>query len=112
MGSKRHRVVALTQTEKKTRDHKTNYIQDVREAISSHDSLYLFSYEKMRSSKFKDVRSYFRDTDSDGKASSRILLGKNKLLHIALGRTPEDEYSDNLRHVAKLITGSVGLLFT
>ena len=41
------------------------------------------------------------------------MLGKNKLLQIALGRTPEDEYSDNLRHVAKRISGgSGGLLFT
>lgn len=46
-------------------------------------------------------------------APSRIFLGKNKLLQIALGRTTEEEYSDNLRHVAKRITGgSVGLLFT
>eukprot|EP00548_Thalassiothrix_antarctica_P005001 CAMPEP_0194133124 /NCGR_PEP_ID=MMETSP0152-20130528/3417_1 /TAXON_ID=1049557 /ORGANISM="Thalassiothrix antarctica, Strain L6-D1" /LENGTH=230 /DNA_ID=CAMNT_0038828375 /DNA_START=118 /DNA_END=810 /DNA_ORIENTATION=- len=110
--SKRSRVIALTQTEKKTRDHKTAYIQDVREAVNSHDCLYLFSYENMRSSKFKNVRVHFRDSDSKKITPSRILLGKNKLLQIALGRTPEDEYSDNLRHVAKLITGSVGLLFT
>lgn len=40
------------------------------------------------------------------------MLGKNKLLQIALGRTPEEEFSDNLRQVSKLISGSVGLLFT
>lgn len=43
---------------------------------------------------------------------SKIMLGKNKLLQIALGKTPEDEYSDNLRHVSKHISESVGLLFT
>lgn len=43
---------------------------------------------------------------------SRIFLGKNKLMQIALGRTPEDEYSENLRHASKLITGNVGLLMT
>jgi mRNA turnover protein 4 len=43
---------------------------------------------------------------------SRIMLGKNKLLQIALGKTPEDEYADNLRHVSKHISASVGLLFT
>lgn len=60
----------------------------------------------MRSNKFKDVRMEFR-------GDSRILLGKNKLLQIALGRSPEEEYADNLRHVAKRITGgSVGLLIT
>lgn len=106
-----HLAVNLTQTEKRaTREHKSSYIQQVREAVDKHDSLYLFSYENMRSSKFKNVRLEFRGTDE---TPSRIFLGKNKLLQIALGRTPEEEYSDNLRHVAKGITGgSVGLLFT
>jgi ribosomal protein L10 len=97
-------LVALTQTTKKTRDHKASVIKQVREAIDSHNDLYLFSYENMRSSKFKIVRSYFQD--------SRIFLGKNKLLQIALGKTEEDEYGDNLRQVAELTTGSVGLLLT
>eukprot|EP00977_Amphora_coffeiformis_P003163 scaffold586_cov155-Amphora_coffeaeformis.AAC.24 len=99
--------VSLTQTEKRaTRDHKSKYIQQVREAVDQHNTVYLFNYENMRSNKFKDVRVEFRD-------DSRIFLGKNKLLQIALGRTPEEEYSDNLRHLAKGITGgSVGLLIT
>ena len=103
-------AVALTQTAKKTRNHKSSFIEDVRQALDEHDSLYLFSYENMRSSKFKDVRMHFRE--GDNKSSSRIFLGKNKLLQIALGRTPEEEYGDNLRHVAKRTTGSVGLLLT
>jgi mRNA turnover protein 4 len=82
-------LVALTQTAKKTRDHKASIIKQVREAIDSHNDLYLFSYENMRSSKFKIIRSHFQD--------SRIFLGKNKLLQIALGKTEEDEYGDNLR---------------
>lgn len=53
----------------------------------------------------------FRQPDMEGRRS-RIFLGKNKLMQIALGRTPEDEYSENLRHVSKLIVGNVGLLMT
>jgi len=80
--------------------------------VDIHDSLFLFSYENMRSNKFKDIRMHFRPTAMND-APSRIFLGKNKLLQVALGRTTEDEYSDNLRQVSKLITGgSVGLLFT
>jgi len=105
--SKRDRLVSLTQTEKRaTRDHKSKYIQLVRETVDQHNSVYLFNYENMRSNKFKDVRIEFRE-------DSRIFLGKNKLLQIALGRTREEEYSDNLRHLAKRITGgTVGLLIT
>ena len=100
-------TVSLTQTEKRaTRDHKSKYIQQVRDAVDQHKTVYLFNYENMRSNKFKDVRLEYRD-------DSRIFLGKNKLLQIALGRTPEEEYSDNLRHLAKGIAGgSVGLLIT
>lgn len=109
--SKRSQVVALTQTSKKTREHKASLIQEVRDAIDSHERLYLFSYENMRSNKFKSIRMHFRDSGNAGR-SSRIFLGKNKLLQIALGRTPEEEHADNLRHVAKLTSGSIGLLLT
>jgi mRNA turnover protein 4 len=100
-------TVHLTQTDKRaTRDHKSNYIQQVRDAVDNYNTIYLFNYENMRSNKFKDVRLHFRE-------DSRIFLGKNKLLQIALGRTPEEEYSDNLRHLAKGIEGgSVGVLMT
>lgn len=114
----------LTKVSKRaTREHKTAYVQEVRDAVDSHDSLFLFSYQNMRSSKFKDIRMHFRpkgvnsssmddDANADDAAPSRIFLGKNKLLQIALGKTPEDEYADNIRHVSSEISESVGLLFT
>jgi mRNA turnover protein 4 len=98
-------VVSLTQTRKKTREQKATVVQDERDALEKYNSLYLFTYENMRSSKFKDVRMDFRST-------SRIFLGKNKLLQIALGRTPEDEFLDKLHYVSSQIVGSVGLLLT
>lgn len=30
----------------------------------------------------------------------RLFLGKNSIAQIALGRTPEEEYKDNLRHIS------------
>lgn len=115
--------MALTKTAKKTREHKTNYVENVRSAIDDNNRLYLFSYENMRSNHFKDVRLHFRgdnksssdemnDDDNDANTEGRIFLGKNKLLQIALGRTPEDEYSDNLFKLSKLLSGSVGILCT
>lgn len=110
--SRRAKVVALTQTAKKTREHKGEIMQEIRDAIDAHDALYLFSYENMRSNKFKAIRMHFREPNVEESKQSRIVLGKNKLMQIAMGRTPEDEHADNLRHVAKLTTGSVGLLMT
>jgi len=109
--SRKSQIVALTQTAKKTRDHKATVIQDIRDAIDKHATLYLFSYENMRSQKFKKIRMDFRKTD-DQQKSSRIFLGKNKLMQIALGRGVEDEYAENLREVSKRVSGSVGLLLT
>jgi len=109
--SRKSQEVTLTQTAKKTRDHKASVITDIRNAIDKHATLYLFSYENMRSQKFKKIRMDFRKTDVEGN-SSRIFLGKNKLMQIALGRALEDEYAENLKEVSKRISGSVGLLLT
>eukprot|EP00594_Rhizosolenia_setigera_P006265 CAMPEP_0178941122 /NCGR_PEP_ID=MMETSP0789-20121207/1213_1 /TAXON_ID=3005 /ORGANISM="Rhizosolenia setigera, Strain CCMP 1694" /LENGTH=256 /DNA_ID=CAMNT_0020620285 /DNA_START=178 /DNA_END=948 /DNA_ORIENTATION=- len=132
--SKRSKPIALTQTAKKTREHKSGFIEQVRDEIDQHKYLFVFSFENMRSNKFKTIRMHFRDNNDDdnknnnigdeemdttmeknkssSSGSSRIFLGKNKLLQIAMGRTPEEEHADNLRHVSKLVNGSVGLLCT
>jgi mRNA turnover protein 4 len=125
--------VALTKTAKKTREHKTNYVDTVRRAIDASSRVYLFSYENMRSNHFKDVRLHFRGGGDDGRAMNddddddddaggnggiggggggRLFLGKNKLLQVALGRTSEDEYSDNLHVLSAKLSGSVGILCT
>jgi len=129
--SKKNKVVALTQTTKKTREHKANLIQEIRDAINIHQSLYIFSFENMRSTKFTNVRKYFHNdgdasamkivddgddamdtTTSDKNTSSRLFLGKNKLMQIALGRSIEEEHDTNLSKVSKHISGSVGILCT
>ena len=130
--SKRATKVSLTQTtKKKTRDHKTKYVNMVRSVIDTSDRIYLFSYENMRSTHFKDVRYHFSrgggcsslttnndstmdddDDSDDGGSGGRLFLGKNKLLQIALGRSTSDEYSDNLSQLSSYITGSVGILCT
>lgn len=92
-------IVALTKTEKRTtRDHKAAYIEQVRQSIDQHNTLYLFSYENMRSNHFQNVRLFFRAKSSSSADAtmndneindtvvhdSRIFLGKNKLVQIAL----------------------------
>jgi mRNA turnover protein 4 len=101
----------LTKTDKRsTKSHKTALIEKVRECIDKYDAIYVLSFENMRATKLKDVRQHF---GGDANSNDRILLGKQTLMQIALGRTPEEEYSDNLRHVAKhLAGGDLGLLFT
>ena len=58
----------------------------------------------MRTNHFKNVRMEFKD--------SRFFLGKNKVMKVALGRTPAEEYSKNICKLGDDINGSTGLLFT
>jgi len=46
------------------------------------------------------------------KTCSRIFMGKNKIMQLALGNTPETEAHPNLSRVAQKIVGYCGLLFT
>lgn len=43
---------------------------------------------------------------------SRMFFGKHKVMVVALGRSPSDEYKDNLHRVSRELRGEVGLLFT
>jgi mRNA turnover protein 4 len=116
--------VALTKTTKRaTRDHKSQLIQSVRDALEDSDrctSVYVLGFPNLRSSGFQQIRaelcspsSGVGDDDTDGGPwSARIFLGKLSLLQLALGRTVEDEYRENLHHVSKLLAGEVGLLLT
>lgn len=107
--SKRNRVVSLTKTAPKGRSLKTKYISLVHDALDEYDSVYVFSYENMRAGLFKDVRMEWRESRYFIHFNSnfftqyiRFFLGKNTISRIALGRTPEDEYKDNLRHVSEV----------
>ncbi|KAA0707519.1 mRNA turnover protein 4 -like protein [Triplophysa tibetana] len=60
--------------------------------------------ENMRNNKLKDVRTAWKH--------SRFFLGKNKVMMIALGKGPTDEYKDNLHKLSRFLRGEVGVLFT
>lgn len=102
--SKRNRVVALTKTSSKGRDLKTKMIDLLRESLDEYNSVYVLKFENMRAARFKEIRMHWKE--------SRIFLGKNTVAQIALGKSKEDEYKDNLRHISKKLVGDKGLLFT
>jgi mRNA turnover protein 4 len=115
--------VALTKTAKRaTRDHKSQLIQSVRDALDDRErctAVYVLAFPNMRSSGFQQIRaelcspsSAVIDNSDCGPWSARIFLGKLSLLQLALGRTFEDEYRENLHHISKLLAGEVGLLLT
>ncbi|OBS75728.1 hypothetical protein A6R68_17820, partial [Neotoma lepida] len=66
--------------------------------------LFIFSVANMRNSKLKDIQNAWKH--------SRMFFGKNKVMMVALGRSPSDEYKDNLHQVSKKLRGEVVLLST
>ncbi|TMW68482.1 hypothetical protein Poli38472_005950 [Pythium oligandrum] len=102
--SRRQRVKPLTKSEKKGSELKQRVVDSIREAVDTYESAYAFSFQNMRTNHFKEVRLDFRD--------SRFFLGKNKVMKLALGRTKEEEYADDLFKLAADVNGSVGLFFT
>lgn len=99
--STREQKVSLTKTGKKGRELKQGIVTEVRKCVDGHPSVYVFSFANLRSKLLKEVRMDFRN-------DSRFFMGKNKVMIIALGKTVEDEYQDNLRQVSKCLRGQVG----
>jgi len=102
--SRRKRQVTLTNTKKQGRAHKTELVDKIRAAVDEFENLFLLSFQNMRSNKFKQVRMEWKD--------SRFFLGKNKIMQVALGRTEEEEYQENMSKISERLNGSVGILAT
>ncbi|WIA38467.1 hypothetical protein OEZ86_001790 [Tetradesmus obliquus] len=103
--SKRNKVVSLTKAKKKDRTWKEGLITQVRNAAEEFPSVCLFRYHNMRNELFKDLREQLKD-------SSRFVMGSNKVLQVALGKTPADELRTGLSQISAKLAGHVGLLFT
>ncbi|KAI1724318.1 ribosomal protein l10 domain-containing protein [Ditylenchus destructor] len=103
--SKRDKVVSLTKTKKKTKDEKASLIEQVRKAVEEYANVFVLSLENLRGTKFVQVRQHFKKT-------SRMFFGKNHLLAVALGRTPEDEIANDVHKVSNMLKGECCLMFT
>ncbi|XP_034938534.1 mRNA turnover protein 4 homolog [Chelonus insularis] len=103
--SKRDKKISLTKTSKKGKALKQHIVNDVRSCIEKYERIFLFSVRNMRNNKLKDLRE-------DWKADSRFFFGKNKIIALAMGLTPETEVADGIHKLAKSLKGQCGLLFT
>eukprot|EP00944_MAST-04C_sp_MAST-4C-sp1_P012920 g12920.t1 len=91
-------------TEGKGAQLKMDLVEKIRDSVDNYKFLYVFSYENMRTNMFKQVRKELKN--------SRLFLGKNKVMQIALGRTEAEEYGDELMEISKQLSGNKGLLFS
>jgi len=103
--SKRNRVISLTKVDKKIRTDKERIVDEIREYLDQYSSVYLFEVENMRNNKLKELRLKWT-------SDSRFFLGKNSLMEVAIGKTPETEAKQNIHKLVQMISGECGLLFT
>ena len=54
--------VSLTKTDRKGRNLKSKLVDALRDTLDEYKAVYLFSFENMRTEKFKEVRMYFRES--------------------------------------------------
>lgn len=102
--SKRAKVIHLTQTQKKTSETKIALVENIRECADNFSHVYVVRVYNERNEKLKSLREEWKP--------SRFFMGKNKVMGVALGRTEEDEYKENMHLITKHLHGDVGLLFT
>lgn len=97
--------MSLTQIEKKGKGGKAQLMDLVREKAIQHPHIYVFRVDNMRNVVFKMLRSAFG-------SKGRFLIGKNKVMSLALGRDPASEVVTGASQIGSLLTGDVGLLLT
>lgn len=103
--SKRAKVVTLTKTQAKTRENKDKLIERIRESLDDYTDVYVFQLHNVRTSILQQIRE-------ERSEDSKIFLGNNKLMMIALGRDESSSVQDNLYKLTPFLTGLCGLLLT
>jgi len=79
-------------------------IEEIRRFADECDYLWLFEIDHFRNNYVQEIRKRWKP--------SRIFLGRNSVMRVALGATVESEYRPGLHTIAALLEGNVGLLFT
>ncbi|CAK9817443.1 mRNA turnover protein 4 homolog [Anthophora plagiata] len=102
--SKRDKKISLTKTSKKGLPLKQQIVEDVRNCVEKYARIFLLSVHNMRNNKLKDLRAKWRD--------SRFFFGKNKVIALALGKSPENEITAGLHKLSMKLKGQCSLLFT
>lgn len=103
--SKRAKIVPLTKTKSKTRDNKDSLIEKIHSALEEYSDVYTFTLSNTRTNILQQIRE-------ERRADSKLFLGNNKMMMIALGRDEGSSTKPNLHKLSKFLHGHCGLLCT
>ena len=103
--SKRNKVIPMTKTKKTVdKEKKEDLVEKVQGYLDEYDYVYVFRYKNMTNLPMQELRSYWKD--------SKFVVGKNKVLQIALGRTEDDSFKTNSYLLSPYMKNNCGLFFT
>ena len=75
--AKKNKLVSLTKTQPKSRDHKEFIVEKVHSYMKKYKNVYVLAFENMSTNNFKGLKEELTD--------SKFMMGKNGVLRIALG---------------------------
>jgi mRNA turnover protein 4 len=103
--SKRNKIVSLTKTKKiNVSDKKLDLVEKIQKYMDNYNYCYSFYYKNMTTMPMQELRNFFSD--------SKFVIGKNKVMKIALGRDEEESYKSNSFRLSKFMNNNCGLFFT
>jgi mRNA turnover protein 4 len=102
--SKRNRVLPTSHTRKDRKTLVRRLHSTIQELATTHRYIYVFSVSNMRNTILKTVRASFPD--------SRLVMGKTKVMGVALGRDAASEIVPGVSALSKYLSGEIGLFFT
>ena len=86
--SKRSKAISLTKVKPKTHDHKETIVKRVQLYVKKFKYTYVLSFRNMSNGSFQQFRESMTD--------SKFLMGKNRVIGIAFGKSEEDSHKPNL----------------
>ncbi|CAF4533883.1 unnamed protein product [Rotaria sp. Silwood2] len=110
--SKRSQRVTISKSSKKLKTNrglelKQELVKKIRSRLDQCSHLFVVRLYNERTEKLQIVRAHFPPSES-----SYFLFGKNRVMQLALGRTPATEYLPSLSKISPYLVGKVGLMLT
>lgn len=103
--SKRNKVVALTKTKKSNvSEKKLDLVEKIQKYMENYKYCYAFTHKNMTTMPMQELRNFFSEC--------KFVIGKNKVLQVALGRNEEESYKPNSYQLSKFLSNSCGLFFS
>ena len=104
--SKRNKVIPLSKVTKKTgiTDKKEKLVNRVHKYLKQYKYCYAFTYKNMTNLSMNSLKDYFKD--------SIFMIGKNKVIQVALGRDETEEKKEGSSKLNKFLKGNCGLFFS